>query len=292
MRIIIFSFMQRILITGANGQLAREYQQYLYNYNYLKLDVLALDRGSLDITSLGKVNEVFDSYRPDIVINCAAYNLVDKAEVDTEEAFNVNAKGVKNLAISSKKYNSLIVHYSTDYVFDGSKESPYLEADEPNPINKYGETKLLGERLLIEETENYLIFRVSWVFGLGRQNFLYKISEWARERDVLKIVCDQVSIPTYTEDIVKVSMLAINKGLRGLFHLTNSGYASRYEVSKYFLEKRGLNIMIIPVSSEYFPTPAKRPYFSVMSNSRISNILDIKIPDWREGIERFIKRIP
>lgn len=281
--------MQRILITGANGQLAREYQQYLYNLN---LDVLALDRDSLDITSLDKVKEVFDSYRPDIVINCAAYNLVDKAEEDTEKAFNVNAKGVKNLAISSKKYNALIVHYSTDYVFDGSKESPYLEVDETNPINKYGESKLLGESLLIEETEKYLIFRVSWVFGPGRQNFLYKLTEWARERDILKIVCDQVSIPTYTEDIVKVSMLAINKGLRGLFHLTNSGYASRYEVSKYFLEKRGLNTMIIPVRSEYFPTPAKRPYFSVMSNSRISNILDIKIPDWREGIERFIKRIP
>lgn len=281
--------MQRILITGANGQLAREYQKYLYNLN---LDVLALDRDSLDITSLDKVKEVFDAYRPDIVINCAAYNFVDKAEEDTEKAFNVNAKGVKNLAISSKKYNALIVHYSTDYVFDGSKESPYLEVDEPNPINKYGESKLLGESLLIEETENYLIFRVSWVFGPGRQNFLYKLTEWARQRDILKIVCDQVSIPTYTEDIVKVSTLAINKGLRGLFHLTNSGYASRYEVSKYFLEKRGLNVMIIPVRSEYFPTPAKRPYFSVMSNSRISNILDIKIPDWREGIERFIKRIP
>lgn len=279
--------MHRILITGADGQLAREFKDYLRNSNF---DVLALNRDSLDITSFERVKEVINAHRPDIVINCASYNFVDRAEEEIDKAFNVNAKGVKNLAIATRKFNSLIVHYSTDYVFDGLKESPYLESDDPNPINKYGKSKLLGERSLIEETENYLIFRVSWVFGPGRQNFLYKLTEWARDRETLKIVCDQVSIPTYTEDIVKISMLAINSGLRGLFHLTSSGYASRYEISKYFFEKRGLNTMIIPVRSEYFPTLAKRPSFSVMSNSKISNTLGIKIPDWREGIERFIKR--
>ena len=279
--------MQKILITGARGQLATEFQKILNKERY---DVLALDKEGLDITSLDKVQDVFDAHKPDIVINCAAYNLVDKAEDNTDNAFNINASGVRNLAIASKRNNSLLIHYSTDYVFDGMKEGLYTETDRPNPINKYGESKLSGERLLTEEHDNYLIFRVSWVFGEGRQNFLYKLSQWAKEREILKIVCDQVSIPTYNEDIVKISMLAINKGIRGIYHLTNSGYASRYEVSRYFIERKGLKNIILPVDSDHFPTPAKRPYFSALSNREISKALGIEIPHWKDGIDRFIRR--
>ena len=156
-------------------------------------------------------------------------------------------------------------------------------------MNRYGKSKLDGEIFLREETDQFLLFRVSWVFGEGEQNFLYKLSEWAKKNKVLKIVCDQISIPTYTRDIVNLSMFAIQKGLRGLYHLTNSGYASRYEVARYFLERLEMDNLILPVGSAHFPTPAQRPYFSAMSNRKLSDALNVAIPDWKLGIDRYIE---
>jgi dTDP-4-dehydrorhamnose reductase len=277
-----------ILITGANGQLARDFQKELKNYNH---EVTALDKKSLDISDLNVVTEAFSHYNPDIVLNCAAYNLVDKAEEDFDTAFKVNASGVKNLALMCKENNALFVHYSSDYIFDGTKEDFYTEEDKPNPINKYGESKLSGERFLKEVTDTFLLFRLSWVFGEGKQNFLYKLSEWAKKNRVLKVVSDQISVPTYTRDIVSLTMFAINKGLRGIYHLTNSGYASRYEVARYFTERLGLDNLILPVTSDYFPLPAKRPYFSAMSNLKLSRALGVDIPDWRIGINRYIETV-
>jgi dTDP-4-dehydrorhamnose reductase len=275
-----------ILITGANGQLARDFQKELKNYDYA---VTALDKKNLDISDLNVVTEAFSHYNPDIVLNCAAYNLVDKAEEDFDTAFKVNASGVKNLALMCKENNALFVHYSSDYIFDGTKEDFYTEEDEPNPINKYGESKLSGERFLTEGTDTFLLFRLSWVFGEGKQNFLYKLSEWAKENRVLKVVSDQISVPTYTRDIVILTMFSINKGLRGIYHLINSGYASRYEVARYFIERLGLDNLILPVTSDSFPLPARRPYFSAMSNLKLSRALGVNIPDWRIGIDRYIE---
>ncbi len=276
----------KFLLTGANGQLGKEFQRTLKEFGH---EVLALRREDLDITDLKKVKEAISQYNPHIILNCAAYNFVDKAEEDFDIAYNINAQGVRNLAFASKKKDIHIIHYSSDYVFDGSKEDFYAEDDKPNPINNYGKSKLLGEEFLKEETENFLIFRVSWVFGKGKQNFLYKLMEWAKVKKVLKIVYDQISVPTYTEDIASITMFAINKGLRGLYHLTNSGYASRYEVARYFLERVGLNNLVLPVGSDFFPSPAKRPYFSAMSNVKLSNDLNIEIPHWKVGIDRYIE---
>ncbi|MEW6068886.1 MAG: dTDP-4-dehydrorhamnose reductase [Nitrospirota bacterium] len=275
-----------ILITGANGQLAKEFQKCLKNYSYR---VTALDKEGLDISDLNAVTEVFFKYKPDVILNCAAYNYVDKAEEDFDTACKINALGVRNLAIACKKNNSLLIHYSSDYIFDGKKGDFYTEEDEPNPINKYGESKLLGEKYLKEETDNFLLFRVSWVFGEGKQNFLYKLSEWADKNRVLKIVCDQISIPTYTADIANLTIFSLNKGLRGIYNLTNSGYASRYEVARYFLEGLGMDNLVLPVTSDYFPTPARRPYFSAMSNLKLSKELNVDMPDWKLGIDRYIK---
>jgi len=276
-----------ILITGANGQLAKAFIKYFADKD--SFNVTALTKEQLDVSVFNAVSDVISKCKPHIVLNCSAYNLVDKAEEDIENAFGVNAKGVKNLASICKKNKSLLVHYSTDYVFDGAKEDIYTENDTPNPINNYGLSKLSGEKFLFEETDNFLLFRVSWVIGEGKQNFLYKVLEWAKKNRVLKIVCDQVSIPTYTVDAVNASMLAIDKGLRGLYHLTNGGYASRYEVARYFIEKNGFKTLILPVKSDYFPAPAKRPFFSVMSNDRLSRALGYNIPHWKDGIDRFIK---
>jgi dTDP-4-dehydrorhamnose reductase len=276
----------KFLITGAKGQLAREFLKVLKNDEY---EIKALDREGLDVSDPHAVSEAVSYYRPDVVINCAAYNFVDKAEEDFETAFRVNALGPKNLASACKKYDSLLIHYSTDYIFDGTKEDFYTEQDEPNPINIYGKSKLEGEELLKGGMDNFLLFRVSWVFGEGKRNFLYKLKEWAEKQKVMKVVCDQISVPTYTEDIVRFTILAIKEGLRGVYHLTNRGYASRYEVARYFFERLGLNRLILPVSSDYFNTTAKRPYFSAMSNVKLSAGLRLNIPDWRDGVDRFIR---
>lgn len=278
----------KYLITGGNGQLATEFKKNLETNS--SIDVVSLPKEKLNIADANAVFEAVNYYKPDVIINCAAYNNVDGAESDEITAFRVNAEGPKNLAFSAKSVNAFLVHYSTDYVFDGFKEDFYTEDDEPNPISKYGSSKLAGEKNVVAETENYLILRVSWVFGEGRQNFLYKLLEWSQKSRVLKIVCDQISIPTYTEDIVRVTRRAIDKGLKGLFHLTNLGYSARYEVARYFIEALGKNNLVLPVTSSYFNSPAKRPYFSALSNKKISKLLEIEIPHWKDAINRYIKK--
>jgi dTDP-4-dehydrorhamnose reductase len=278
----------KILITGANGQLAKEFQQMLKEYNY---EVTALDREKLDISLSDRVKETFAQYAPDIVLNCAAYNFVDNAETDFESAYAVNALGVKNLALMCRQHKVLFIHFSSDYIFDGLKENFYAEDDKPNPVNSYGKTKLAGETFLQEESDNFLLFRVSWVFGEGKQNFLYKLLEWAKKNKTLKIVYDQISVPTFTKDIVTLTMLAVSKRMRGVYHLTNSGYASRYEVARYFFERMGLDNLVLPVGSGYFPVPARRPFFSAMSNLKLSGELNIAIPDWKLGIDRYVESL-
>ena len=275
----------KILITGAKGQLGSEFRRSLENYDY---EVMALGKEGMDISDPDSVKGVFSRCNPDIVLNCAAYNFVDRAEDDFDTAYKINALGVRNLASASKKIGALLVHYSSDYVFDGRKEDFYTEEDVSSPLNSYGKSKLLGETFLREENENFLLFRVSWVFGEGKQNFLFKLLEWAKKTRTLKVVFDQISVPTYTKNIVSLTMLAINKGLRGLYHLTNSGYASRYEVARYFAERVGLDNLLLPVSSGYFPSPAERPYFSAMSSLKLSEALDVRIPDWKMGIESYV----
>jgi len=278
----------KILITGANGQLAQEFQRLLGIFQH---EMTALDKKTLDITDPESTKKLFSQYNPDIVLNCAAYNFVDRAEEDFDTAYKVNAQGVRNLALACKRNNALLVHYSSDYVFDGKKEDFYTEEDETNPINNYGKTKLLGENFLREDYEKFLLFRVSWVFGEGKQNFLYKLLEWAKKNRVLRVVYDQISIPTYTRDIVNLTMFAVNKGLRGVYHLTNTGYATRYEVARYFLERLGMDNQILPVNSDYFPSPAKRPFFSAMSNRKLANDLNVEIPDWKIGIESYVETV-
>ena len=276
----------KFLITGANGQLAQEFRRALKEAGH---ETSAFDKEALDIANLDSVTETVSGCKPDIVLNCAAYNFVDKAEEDFDTAYRVNATGVKNLASVCRQNNIFMIHYSSDYIFDGTKTDFYIEEDVPHPVNRYGQSKLDGEKFLMEDLDTCLLFRVSWVFGEGKQNFLYKLLEWARKNRVLRIVYDQISIPTYTKDIVNLTMFAISKGLKGIYHLTGSGYASRYEVSRYFLERLGMDNLILPVGSDYFPVPARRPYFSALSNQKLANDLNVDIPDWKIGIDRYIE---
>jgi len=285
----------RYLIFGAKGQLGKEFVKWLNeglvkSLNGKLVEWVAVGKKECDISDLDQVLELFESVKPDIVINCAAYNFVDKAEKDYLSAVKVNSVGVRNLAFASRKYKSFLVHYSTDYVFDGKKEGGlYVEEDVPCPLNEYGKSKLMGEEFLKEEIDSYLLFRVSWVYGEGKQNFMYKLLGWAKDNQFLKVSYDEVSVPTSTRTIVEVTLKALRERLEGLFHLTNTGYASRYEWAKLFFKIKGINKFVQPVSSEVFNLPAKRPKFSAMSNEKISKVLNVKIPTWEEELERFVR---
>lgn len=279
---------KKFLIIGSSGQLATEFKTYFAEN---EISYSAPEEKDLDITNEEQLEAVIIQEKPEVILNCASYNQVDKAEEDEVGAFKVNAQAVENLALACKKHNIFIVHYSSDYVFDGKKGNLYIESDSVNPLNIYGKSKLKGEEAIAKHLDKYLIFRLSWVIGMGAQNFLFKLQAWAKEKEVLQISADEVSVPTYTEDIVDVTLMSIEKELNGLYHLTNSGYASRYELAKYFIAKMGLGNLVIPIAMSTFVTKAKRPGFSAMSNGKISKQLGVPIPKWEYGVDRLIKRI-
>ncbi|MCK4810127.1 MAG: dTDP-4-dehydrorhamnose reductase [Candidatus Omnitrophica bacterium] len=276
----------KFLISGASGQLSKEFQKIFHER---KIDFAAPSEEEWDITDFTKTRTIINEAKPNVIINCAAYNLVDEAEENSKLAHLVNSQAVENLARICKENKIFLVHYSSDYVFDGQKQDLYVEEDMTNPLNVYGKSKLEGEQAIKECLSDFLIFRLSWVIGKGKQNFLYKLRQWAEKSKVLKITSDEVSVPTYTENIVNVTLLSLEKGITGLFHLTNTGYASRHELARYFINRMGTENIIVPVSIDTFKTKAKRPMFSAMSNLKIKKTLDIAIPKWEESTDKFIR---
>lgn len=277
----------KYLIAGRNGQLA---QAFIRSFERGSIEFTAPDESQLDIRNGRAVEEIIAAYKPDVVLNCAAYNLVDLAEQEQEKAFGVNAMGAKNLAEAAARVKAILVHFGTDYVFDGMKECGlYTEEDRVNPLNNYGKSKLLGEELVRKTLDDVLIFRLSWVYGNGMQNFIYKFSEWSRNNEYLKIACDEFSVPTYTDTVVKLTLQSLDTGLRGLFHLTSSGFCSRYEWATFIAKCLGMIKFIRPVSMDVFHLPARRPKFSAMSNHRLARELNVSIPTWEEAVESFVR---
>ena len=277
----------KVFIFGQTGMLGR----YVYSFlRYEGLDVVAIDRKELDIVEtdyhcLRALLLRAGLNKEDVIINCAAYNNVDEAEKGDSFVYDVNANALKYISVVAKEKNILLVHYSSDYVFDGEKNQPYVETDPTNPLNEYGKSKLLGEQYIVESGCKNLIFRTSWVTGQGSQNFLYKLRSWVKEKEVLQIVNDEVSVPTFTFDIVKVTIEAIEKGVRGLYHLTNTGWCSRYELAKEFFKEE--QITIEPVSIVTFKVVVKRPVYSKMCNEKISKDLGLEIPKWQKSLEKY-----
>lgn len=278
--------LKRILIAGASGQLAKE---FIKNFEELNIDFLAPSEQEFDITDKIKIENVFSQYKPDVIINCAAYNNVEAAETDNTKAFLINRDAVINLVEASSKYNTKLVHFSSDYVFDGKKGSVYTEDDAVNPLNEYGKSKLAGEQAALKYN-NSLVCRLSWVIGDGQQNFLYKLSGWLKNNKVIKVSSDEISVPTFTLDIVDVILNALDKNLTGLYQLVNSGRASRYELAKEYVKLKNLDNEIVPVPMSTFPSKVQRPLFTAMSNEKISKILDISIPDWKESLAKFCQK--
>ena len=276
----------KYLITGRNGQLARSFIKRLEG---LSMDFVAPDESQLDITDGKIVADAVASFKPGVIINCAAYNLVDKAEEAPDAVFAVNAAGPGNLARAAAQQKAFLVHFGSDYVFDGSKENGlYTEDDAPNPLNAYGRSKLAGEQRVLDELDQCLVLRLSWVFGPGRQNFIFKLTQWAASNEFLKIACDEFSVPTYTGTVVDVTLKALEQGLTGRYHLTNSGFCSRYEWARLIFNSLDIRKFIRPVSMDAFNLPAKRPKFSAMDNRKISGQLNMSIPVWDEAVRSFL----
>jgi len=275
---------KKFLILGSKGQLAAEFQSYFTQRN---ISFNAPPEFEANITDDHQIEELITEFKPHILINCAAYNAVDHAEDNPDLAYSINYEAVKNLTKLCKTHHIFFVHYSSDYVFDGTKGSPYTEEDAPNPLNIYGKSKLKGEEVIPTLLADFLIFRLSWVIGKGHQNFLYKLSQWAQNNSELKISSDEISVPTFTKDIVDITLKSLNKELTGLYHLTNSDYVSRYILAKTFIKLKGLPNTVIPVPMDTFPAKASRPKFSAMSNAKISNALNIIIPTWEERLEKY-----
>jgi dTDP-4-dehydrorhamnose reductase len=274
-----------ILIFGASGQLGRAFVKLLEAQRHA---YRGIDKEGCDITDHDKVKEIVKENRPAIIINCAAYNDVDGADEASDLAYAVNTHAVANLAKVCQKNNVFLVHFSTDFVFDGEKNDFYTERDTPNPLSVYGRSKWEGEEAVRKNLAEYLLFRVSWVFGDGPQSMLRKIDALAKSGRIIRVTADRVSVPTYAEDIAGITLKAFKAGLKGLYHLTNTGYASRYELAKFYIEKVELDNMVLPVAAAYFKDKARRPYFSCMSYERLRKDLDTLIPSWEDAVVRYV----
>lgn len=274
----------KYIITGSSGQLAKE---FIKKFSELNFDFIAPTEQELDITNKDKIANVFAQYKPDIIINCAAYNNVEFAQQDNSKAVLINKTAVVNLVDEAKKYNSKLIHFGTDYVFDGTKKDLYIETDKTNPLNEYGKSKLAGEQEALKYS-NALVCRLSWVIGKGQQNFLFKLSGWLKNNKTVKVSSDEISVPCFSFDIVNTVIEAINKDLLGLYHLTNSGKCSRYELAKEFIKINNFDNEILPVPMASFNSKVQRPLFTAMSNEKISKELNINIPCWKDSLKQFI----
>jgi dTDP-4-dehydrorhamnose reductase len=273
------------LILGSQGQLGKEFSRTLAKRG---IRFTAPPEREADITNPESLRRLTDEVHSDVIINCAAYNAVDAAEDDSRTAYLINQDSVDRLARVARERGSLLVHFGTDYVFDGSKENLYVEEDSPNPLSVYGRSKLGGEQAVLGASTRFLVFRLSWVYGEGTQNFIHKLRQWASQHSVLHLSADEVSVPTSTIDVADVVLKALAADLRGLHHLTNSGYASRYEFGKHVVETLNLDNVIVPVPMDTFKTKAKRPRFSAMSNAALSQQLGVSIPDWRTSLDHYL----
>ncbi len=286
----------KILVTGAYGQLGseiKELEKHFPNYHFIFTDI-----DVLDITCEMEVEDFFNENRPDFTINCAAYTAVDKAETEQGIATNINAKAPGILAKCSKQIDAKIIHISTDYVFDGDANQPYSESDEVNPQGVYGKTKLQGELNCLKENPNSVIIRTSWLYSGFGNNFVKTMIRLGSERDSLNVVFDQIGTPTYAADlasailsVIQVSEKDSTKFIPGIYHYSNEGVASWYDFAKAIFEISEIDCIVNPVLSDQFPTPAKRPHFSVLNKSKIRDNFGIEIPYWRDSLKTCLEKI-
>lgn len=271
-----------LLVTGSNGQLGSELHKLLP-------EAIFTDVNDLDITDKSAVDEFVNAHHIDMIINCAAYTAVDKAEEDVAMAEKINIKGPENLATTDAK----LVHISTDYVFDGNGHRPYLPEDEAKPVSVYGVTKLAGEKAVLAHNKRAVIIRTAWLYSSFGNNFVKTMRRLGAEKASLNVVCDQVGTPTYAADlaeaIVKIIPQVSDK-TSGVYHFTNEGVCSWYDFAYEIMQQSGLKCKVMPILSAEYPTKANRPFYSVLDKNKIKQTFGLEIRHWKEGLEECLKQ--
>ena len=272
----------KILLTGRTGQVGWELERCLTPLG----QVVALDRLALDLGRTDAVAGVVRSIAPDLIVNAAAYTAVDRAENEPRTCFAVNAESVALLAQEAARSGALLIHYSTDYVFDGAKRLPYIESDPTGPINTYGRSKLTGEQEIARSGCRYLILRSSWVYAMRGRNFVLTMLRLARERSPLRVVNDQVGAPTWARDIAAGTLAALDrpKPIEGLYHVAAGGSTSWFQFAIRLFQLAGLDAPVAPIPSAEYPTDARRPAYSVLDSARFEHATGFRIPPWDERL--------
>ena len=283
--------MTTVLVTGGKGQLANCIKSLIDDDK--KYNFIFLDSNDLDISFYKEVNRVFLNKNIDWCINCAAYTAVDNAEKEQKKAHSVNTLGIKNLAFACQKNKVKLIHISTDFVFDGLQSRAYNESDKTNPLSVYGKTKLDGEIEIKKHLSKYFIIRTSWLYSEYGNNFLKTMIRLSKERDQLNIVADQIGTPTYARDLAKVILKIVktNNIKYGIYHYSNEGVASWYDFAKEIFDLKQISIKTNPIKTEAFPTPAKRPAFSVLDKAKIKSNIEGLIPYWRDSLKEALLKI-
>ena len=281
-----------VIVTGANGQLGQAIQ--FVAKNYLNLNFVFCNSTELDISNKENCQAVFHKTKPDFCINTAAYTAVDKAESEPEKAELINVIGAKNLAETCKEFDTKLIHISTDFVFDGSNNTPYTENQLPNPKGVYGQTKLDGEKAIQNVFSNYYIIRTSWVYSKFGNNFMKTMLRLASERTSLSVVNDQIGTPTNAVDLAECLMTIINaqyptssnQNHYGIYNFSNEGQCSWYDFAKKNFEINQVNIDLIAIPTSEFPTPAERPKYSVLDKSKIKSTFGVEVKDWEDSLKK------
>jgi dTDP-4-dehydrorhamnose reductase len=279
-----------VLVTGASGQLGQAIQ--FIATNHLNINFVFCNSSDLDITNKENCTTIFHTIKPDYCINTAAYTAVDKAESEPDKAHLINVVGAKNIAETCKEFDTNLIHISTDFVFDGTKNSPYNEMDLPNPKGVYGQTKLAGEKAIQNVFSNYFIIRTSWVYSQFGNNFMKTMLRLASERDTISVVDDQIGTPTNAVDLAEVIVqIILNNSQQscpenyGIYNFSNEGQCSWYEFAKKIFETNEIKVNLFPIPSTAFPTPAVRPKYSVLDKIKIKTTFGIEIKPWEQALE-------
>jgi dTDP-4-dehydrorhamnose reductase len=279
-----------VLVTGANGQLGQALQ--FIAPKHPDVQFVFCDSNMLDITNLNNIKLLFEQHKPDFCFNAAAYTAVDKAESEPEKAHLINVIGAKNLAEVSKEFDTILLHISTDFVFDGTKDSPYTEEDFSNPTGVYGQTKLAGEKAIQETWHKHFIIRTSWVYSQFGNNFMKTMLHLASERDKLSVVNDQIGTPTNAVDLAEVLVKICtsifhlpSSNLFGIYNFSNEGQCTWYDFAKKIFEFNNITINLEPIPTTGYPTPAKRPAYSVLDKAKLKNTFGVEVNSWEMSLK-------
>lgn len=277
----------KVLVTGVKGQLGHDVVGELEKRGHIAIGV---DIEEMDITDRVSVETVITKANPDAVIHCAAYTAVDAAEDNVELCRKVNAEGTRNIAAVCKTLACKLMYISTDYVFNGQGERPWEPDDEREPLNVYGQTKYEGE-LAVEELEKFFIVRIAWVFGVNGKNFIKTMLNLGKTRDTITVVNDQIGSPTYTYDLARLLVDMAETEKYGRYHATNEGLCSWYEFACEIFKQAGMNVKVLPVTSEQYPARAKRPMNSRMDKSKLDDMGFERMPSWQDALGRYLKEL-